>query len=127
MVSKTAKFDDFDVDKIAVAVDQHAKEMTGLDARIAKLEAKIGTNDNLAETLEAACSKAVKMRDVFLDEFVRMLAKEERVQKSVEKLVDRVDRIWFLVFLKRIGFAMWSLTLFVGGYCIKIFIDKFSH
>jgi hypothetical protein len=86
------KLDDFDADKIAVTVDQHAKDIGALSEKVKCLEERFGSSISLANTLSDASKEAVKLKEMLAESFLELLQKNDAVRNEIRGFIKVVDR-----------------------------------
>jgi hypothetical protein len=96
---------DFNADAAAVTADQHAKDIAALDSRIAKLEAKFGSHEQIAETLEGTAKTAVKMKEMLETNFVELICKNDNVKSKLKAFIKETDREFIIQEYKK--YALW--------------------
>ena len=105
MAARATKIQDLDFDAVANTTQKHAKDITDLDERLARLECKIGTNEQIAATLCVASEKAAEMQGMFEKTFLKLLAKNDPVRDEIKKLIGDADRSYVQGKLKE--YNMW--------------------
>lgn len=126
MVTKPSKIQDLDLDTI-VTTDRHDKDFADLNKRICQLEEKFGTNEQIADTLCVTAEKAVKMREMISKTFVSLIESDQKIKEALTALINKTDRSWFFSYVKRIGFAGWTIIMIILGGFGKALGDRIFH
>jgi len=116
---------DFDVNALLSDVSNHARDMTTLTKKIECLEEKFGTNEKIAETLSDTAEKAVKMQTMLAKTFVTLLKSNDEVKEGISEIVNKLDRKYTALFLKRFSSGVWAIFLVSLGVVLKWVFDKF--
>ena len=61
-----AKTNDFDAPKIAKAIDDHEKDIEALERRIAELENKFGSAENIVRTLSSHLNESNAISEILV-------------------------------------------------------------
>jgi predicted transcriptional regulator len=104
--------------------DQHEKDMSGLTKRIEALEEKFGSNEKIAETLYETSQKAKKMEELLATSFTELIKKNSNVQDAMKMFIDKIDRKYFFVVIKRLGWLGWGALTFILGIIITIILTN---
>ncbi len=114
MVTKPSKVQDLDMDAI-VSTERHDKDFANLDKRIADLEEKFGSNEKIADTLCEAATKAAKMQDLFENNFLKLLSRNDPVRDEIKCLIKLTDRDFVQAKLKQYGTWIAAVGLFLAA------------
>jgi len=127
MAPRTPPKNDFDPYALTKQVDDHAKDMASITKRLDDLEMKFGTHEQIADTLCITSEKAVKMRDMMSTTFVSLIDSDPKIKDALTQLINKTDRSWFYCYVKRIGFAGWTVIMIILGGLGKALGDKIFH
>ncbi len=117
---------DFDTKDLVRIVSDQNKDIQGLSSRIKALEDKFGTHECIADTLCVTVEKAAKMQSMLSEAFIKQLKSDDRIKNAVLDLVDKADRKYLVLALKRFGLWIYGLLMLVVGLLIQAAIAHFT-
>lgn len=115
---------DFDKDALAQTTEQHGKDISELADRVSVLENTLKPAQ-LALLLDSAADDSKKLDKLFSRLFCDMMEKDENVKTSIATHIGKVDRSVIKRFWGKIGFATWSVVIFILGIVATAVIKKF--
>lgn len=99
--SRTLAKEDFDAKSLVAPIDEHTKDISNLTSRVKALEDKFGSHTQIANTLLETSKEAVKMSDMFENNFLNLINKNEPIRNSIKDLVKSVDKDFLTSQLKQ--------------------------
>jgi hypothetical protein len=100
----------------------HDADMNDIRTRLGALEARVGTDAAMVTTL-----KGVFEEDHNIDPVMNTYFESGRIdlKPAVESVVNKIDRKWVFSFLKKMGFAAWTLVIaLISGGVVALWISS---
>lgn len=116
---------DFNEQELTNTIGKHDEELISVKKRLDSLEEKFGNNEKIADTLCETAEKALKMDEMIRKVFLKLLKKDTDIKSEVSNLVNDLDRNCFKKNLKRFGFTVWTVIIFLLGVLITAIVNKF--
>lgn len=123
MATTNSRNNDFNQDLIAKS-EKHEQGIEDIKGRLIKLEERVATNEKFAETVCATFDGQSKTQDKMSEIFIKQLKSNPDIQTEIKTFIDKVDREFTNKLFKRIGFAGWSVLIFVAGVVITVIITN---
>lgn len=114
--------DDFVVNNIAKLTTK--EDFNSLHDKVRKLEDRVLTSENIADTLCEASQKASRMQEFLATTFIKLLKSDEQTKAIILEVIETSDRNWFIKALRRVGVLAWGAFVFILGVLVKIAFDK---
>lgn len=115
---------DFDVNKIVETGSKHEEEISNLKRQVKTLEDKFGNNEKIADTLCETSEKASKMQEMLTASFLKQIKSNPEIKKALKEVIDETDRDFVRAFIKKVGWAIWTLIVALVSGAIVFFLKK---
>jgi hypothetical protein len=104
---------DFDASEFLAARDAHEKGISDLNDRVANVESKLKTPQDLAAFFESSAKDSRVLDGVFAKMFCRFMKENDEVREAVDKRMEEVDRKFLHKFMKRGWIALYTIGVAV--------------
>lgn len=120
-------YNDFNSTELIKNVEDHARDLVSMSARIEMLEKKFGNNEKIADTWCDIIERDTKLQIMLANTFLKLLNENKEVKKSISSIVNSEDRKAFYGFFKKFGGLIAAGVLLFAGAVLKGLADIVIH
>ncbi len=117
MATKTNQ--DFKAQDIVKTVDEHAKDLQGIEKRLSTLERKFGP-ENIVQTLNSNIKESTTISETIATILQKLLSSDDTTKTNINLIVEKIDRNQWKIFIGKSGTAIGIII----GFIIEALIKK---